>query len=110
MGHVLFEYNDNEDSHFLYEIVDRTCTIELAMERSTMKVGIEPPGVLDVAMSHSVLPSSNSRIRSALVYRPLTPFSSSFANSLSAVTSIGIDTIVLQVIVSPGIKSIPLVR
>ena len=68
----------------------------LAIDESAMNCGMFPPGVLDVAMRHSTLPFSSSWRRSTLAYRPLTPFSSSFAYSSSPVTSTGIETMILS--------------
>jgi hypothetical protein len=43
-----------------------TAEIVLAIELSTIKVGMRPPGLLDVAMRHSVLPLGSSLILSTL--------------------------------------------
>ena len=43
-----------------------TAEIELAIEHSTRKEGMRPPGLLDVAMRHSVLPLGSSLILSTL--------------------------------------------
>ena len=72
-----------------------TAEIELAMVLSTTNVGIRPPGLLDVAMRHSVFPPESSLILSTLTYRPLTPFSSSFASSGSLDRSTGMETNIL---------------
>jgi hypothetical protein len=50
---------------------------------SVMKFGILPPGVLDVAIRHSIVPSSDSSKRSIETYRPFVTFSSSLARSSS---------------------------
>lgn len=74
-----------------------TSEILESMVRSETNAGMFPPGVLEVAMRHSILPFS-SRVRvSALAYRPLTPFSSSLARSSSPglARSIGMDTMIL---------------
>jgi hypothetical protein len=43
-----------------------TAEIELAIELSTRKEGMRPPGLLDVAMRHSVLPLGSSLMLSTL--------------------------------------------
>lgn len=73
-----------------------TSAILLAMLFSTMKVGILPPGVLEVAMRHSVFPFSSSVKRSTLTYLPFMAVSSSIANSGWSERSTGIDTISLE--------------
>ena len=43
-----------------------TAEIELAIVLSTTNVGMRPPGLLDVAMRHSVFPLESSLILSTL--------------------------------------------
>ncbi len=78
---------------------DRTSAIVLFIVDSVKKEGMRPPGVLEVAIRHSVFPFSNSASCSTLTYLPLTPFSSSFARSASSGDdrSIGMETTTLKI-------------
>lgn len=78
---------------------------------SVMKVGILPPGVLDVAIRHSTVPSSNSSKRSTETYRPFVPFSSSLARSSSPGPdkSTGIETTRLDALYQRMLKRVRVV-
>ena len=75
----------------------------LGIARSAINCGMCPLGRLVVAMRHSILPSPSSLISSTLEYCPRTPFSSSPKRPGSGERSTGIETIILQQLVSEKI-------